>query len=82
MAIHPCMVLGCNFKNEKMKKTSIEFTLIKIGKNDFLVDPTSIFIAGWFNWNMLHDFLFEKKDTCLPDIGIGMIDNEYKTNHA
>lgn len=56
-----------DYSNYNMKNTLITFDLIKIG-NDYIVDPNSLYVSGYFNWYMLNDFLFESKDSCLSDI--------------
>ena len=61
-----------------MQNATIKFDLIKLDGNKFIVDPTSIFIKGRFNWNLLHSFLFEGTYSCLPEIGEGMTEGQCK----
>lgn len=58
-----------------MKKTVLIFKMFRILES-YVVDPNSIYIGGWFNWNLVNDFLFgEKEQSNLPELIDGMPEN-------
>ena len=59
-----------------MKKTRLLFQMGKFDEK-YIVDPNSIFINGWiYNWRMLTEFLFEEKDSNLPELIENMEDSK------
>ena len=43
-------------------KTIVQFDLIKLGENSFCVDPNEIYVKGFFNLNMLNEFLTDEEN--------------------
>ena len=44
-----------------MNKFIIKFDLICLDDKEFIVDPNSIYIDGYFKWHMVNEFLFVKE---------------------
>lgn len=49
-------------------RTIIEFDLIR-DYEGYIVDPKSIFINGYFNWNTIQDFLFSNNCEYMNELG-------------
>lgn len=58
-------------------KTIIQFEIVKLSENNFVIDPTAIYIRGWFNHNMLNELL--TSENYLNDLGEGMEEGKTKT---
>ena len=44
-----------------MKKTIIQFDIFKVGENSLYTDPVSFYIKGFFNWNLVNEFLTDEE---------------------
>lgn len=50
-------------------KTIIQFDLIRLGENDYCADPTTLYIFGFINFNMLKELITS------PDYLNDMVEN-------
>lgn len=42
-------------------KTIIQFDIFKVGEKSLYTDPQSIYIKGYFNWNLVNEFLTDEE---------------------
>lgn len=58
-------------------KTIIQFEIVKLSENNFVIDPKAIYVRGWFNHNLLNELL--TSENYLNDLGEGMEEDKTKT---
>lgn len=61
-----------------MKKTIIQFDIFKVGENSLYTDPVSLYIKGFFNWNLVNEFL-TNEEAYLRYLGEDLKVGEMKT---
>ena len=38
-------------------KTIVQFDLIRLGENDYYIDPSTLYVFGFINFNMLEELM-------------------------